>query len=243
MKYYPPFRATNDNESFVNARPGQKGSAVPAGAIEWPQREIVRVIEKAGLTPADELQLFQAIEILIQEAMSSGSGSGGWEVGDFDLLSFPPELLPEYKPGWYHRNGARYLLDSDQGQALYSLPKSWRQAHNVTIVEMGGLLTINVPTAYYPDGRGMFERPGTPVGRTVDDTMRPITGTTHGTPAQGGSLSGAITSTIISGGAGSGTALLLHQYTLNSGRLSPNHNGTETAGLHVCLTPAIFLGV
>ncbi|NLS02331.1 hypothetical protein HGP14_02965 [Rhizobium sp. P32RR-XVIII] len=39
-----------------------KGSAVPAAAIEGPQREIVDVIEQSGFVPSDDMQLARAIQ-------------------------------------------------------------------------------------------------------------------------------------------------------------------------------------
>ena len=68
MKYVEPLNSSSypeRNGSYVNANPatGVKGSTVPGEALEHPQREILNVIEAAGLTPngADLTQLLQAI--------------------------------------------------------------------------------------------------------------------------------------------------------------------------------------
>ena len=54
MDYTPPIGgAAGDPYVDPNASIGQEGSAVPAGAIERDQREIVHVIEFAGLTPSN----------------------------------------------------------------------------------------------------------------------------------------------------------------------------------------------
>lgn len=67
MRYQEPIGAAED-ASYVDADPaaGVEGSAVPAAAVEDPQREIVNVILQAGLTPADDdlTQLWQAFQAL-----------------------------------------------------------------------------------------------------------------------------------------------------------------------------------
>ena len=68
MKYIPPFGATDQNAPYINGIPGtQKGSALPAEAIEHPQREILHCIAQAGLTPSkdDLTQLWKAIKSMI----------------------------------------------------------------------------------------------------------------------------------------------------------------------------------
>ncbi len=65
MKYQPPVGATDPNAPYVDRNtPGaQRGSAVPARAIEDPQREIADLIAKCGLTPTEALlQLSQAVQ-------------------------------------------------------------------------------------------------------------------------------------------------------------------------------------
>lgn len=71
MKYVEPVNTYAYPErkgSYLTANPttGLRGSWVPGEALEHPMREIVHVIEKAGLTPssADLTQLYQAILLL-----------------------------------------------------------------------------------------------------------------------------------------------------------------------------------
>ena len=68
MKYNKPLNETDTNASYKNADPAnaQKGSTVPAEAIEYTQREIVAAIQEAGLTPSnsDLTQLVKAIKAL-----------------------------------------------------------------------------------------------------------------------------------------------------------------------------------
>jgi len=72
MKYVPPIGAA-DGAPYVDANPaaGIEGSLVPAAAIEHPQREIMNVIQEAGLDPDgnDLTQLAAAIAKLIDEAL------------------------------------------------------------------------------------------------------------------------------------------------------------------------------
>ncbi len=55
MKYHAPFGQPDPDASYQNGNPGAgiEGSIPPAEAIEQAQREIVAVIEAAGLTPSD----------------------------------------------------------------------------------------------------------------------------------------------------------------------------------------------
>lgn len=76
MKYIAPIGAADPNDPYIDGNPGAgiEGSAVPAAAIEDAQREIVNVIEEAGLVPddGDLTQLYQALLIIIAAAIPSG---------------------------------------------------------------------------------------------------------------------------------------------------------------------------
>lgn len=69
MLYVPPIGGAA-NDPYVDGNPGAgtEGSAVPAAAIENPQREILAVITGVGLAPnaGDLTQLRQAIAKMIQ---------------------------------------------------------------------------------------------------------------------------------------------------------------------------------
>ena len=75
MKYVKPLNETDANASYKNADPAnaQKGSTVPAEAIEYPQREIVNLITSAGLTPseADLTQAARAVDAKIANATAN----------------------------------------------------------------------------------------------------------------------------------------------------------------------------
>lgn len=64
MKYHAPYGSTDPDAPYVDKSvPGAvRGSAVPAPAIEDPQREIVSVISGAGIVPANGNQLAKAIQ-------------------------------------------------------------------------------------------------------------------------------------------------------------------------------------
>lgn len=69
MEYAQPYGATDPDAPYVDGDPstGVAGSAVPAKAIEPPMRELVNLIEEAGITPdAEDLtQVAQAVLDLI----------------------------------------------------------------------------------------------------------------------------------------------------------------------------------
>lgn len=67
MQYSQPYDQTsNPNAPYVNGNPssGIQGSIIPAGAVENPQRELIALIQAAGLTPSnsDLSQVAKAIQ-------------------------------------------------------------------------------------------------------------------------------------------------------------------------------------
>lgn len=82
MEYVPPINGNlaDPDRPYINANPGAsvEGSIPPAESIEHPMREIVHVIEEAGLTPdgGDLEQLYQAIQALIAAAVPTATYSG-----------------------------------------------------------------------------------------------------------------------------------------------------------------------
>ena len=96
MKYNPPAGSQDPNAKYVTGQPGKvRGSAVPAEAVEHPQREIVEVIKKAGLDPdGDDLtQLWQAIGQIIstKAPIATTKNPGLVQIGDG--LAITPEGL------------------------------------------------------------------------------------------------------------------------------------------------------
>ncbi|TAI63874.1 hypothetical protein [Bradyrhizobium sp. Leo170] len=66
MQYNQPYGVSDPNAPYLNGNPatGQAGSIPPAASIEYPQREIVALINKNGITPAnsDLTQLAQSVQ-------------------------------------------------------------------------------------------------------------------------------------------------------------------------------------
>lgn len=91
MKYNPPLKKAAD-ASYVdgNRNLGLRGDTPPAAAIEHPQREIVHVVEHAGLTPKEDdlQQLRKAIEAIIESKTA-----GGEEANYLTLLQASSRLL------------------------------------------------------------------------------------------------------------------------------------------------------
>lgn len=96
MKYNPPAGSQDPDAKYVTGQPGKvRGSAVPAEAVEHPQREIVEVIKRAGLTPSgdDLTQLYAAMLKIIgvQVPVASKTKTGLVQIGDG--LQITPEGL------------------------------------------------------------------------------------------------------------------------------------------------------
>lgn len=74
MKYQPPAGKLGDAPyENGNLTAGLRGDIPPAAAIEHPMREIVHVIEFAGLTPAgDDLEQLRKAIVAIVDSMSGG---------------------------------------------------------------------------------------------------------------------------------------------------------------------------
>ena len=99
MKYNPPAGSQDPDAKYVTGQPGKvRGSAVPAEAVEHPQREIVEVIRQAGLEPSGDYlgQLWKALQQLFTEKVAiatkekagivkPGSGLSAKEDGTLDV--------------------------------------------------------------------------------------------------------------------------------------------------------------
>lgn len=96
MKYNPPAGSQDPDAKYVTGQPGKvRGSAVPAEAVEHPQREIVEVIKKAGLEPSgDDLgQLWKALEQLFSQKVTVATKENPGLVRIGDGLAITPEGL------------------------------------------------------------------------------------------------------------------------------------------------------
>ncbi len=118
MDYNPPYGSVDPNASFDDHVPeeGIEGSVVPAKAIEDPQREIVAVIQAAGLDPSAEdlTQLRQAIAAMIAASIPDADAS----LKPGDLVFTARRVAPD---GSLKANGAAVPIASyaDLAAAIY----------------------------------------------------------------------------------------------------------------------------
>lgn len=93
MKYVQPI-GSSANDPYLDANPagGIEGSPVPAAAIEHPMRELVALINAAGLAPtdADLAQVSTAVRTLIQKQAPVISTAGG--TADALTAAFTPAI-------------------------------------------------------------------------------------------------------------------------------------------------------
>lgn len=98
MKYNAPFDATDDDAAYVNgnASTGTAGSIPPAEQMEYPQREIMAVIEAAGFTGtnSDLTQLLKAIRRIISNYVDPLTPKGAQQARAFT----PNVVFPDF-PG------------------------------------------------------------------------------------------------------------------------------------------------
>lgn len=111
MKYVQPHGIVDENASYIDGDPsiGQKGSVPRAAAIEHPLREIVHVIDYAGLDSSgtDLEQLRKAIEALIDAKIEILDPPGAPDLSPFltmaqaraRLLFFPHVPVAPYHFG------------------------------------------------------------------------------------------------------------------------------------------------
>lgn len=113
MKYVPPLGSVDPDAAYQNGNPsaGIPGSIVPAAAIEHPQRELLHVILKAGLTPDENTltQLYEAIvkivgvEVPLASVMEAGlvKIGDGLQIGEDGTLSVKSsDLLEDWRKSW-----------------------------------------------------------------------------------------------------------------------------------------------
>jgi len=98
MKYVPPYgrESEGDLANYINGNPkqGVQGSIPPANAFEHPMRELVAVISKSHITPADS-DLMQAAKGIRSQYMNWAVDSGS--VNNLSVVYDPP--LGDYTVG------------------------------------------------------------------------------------------------------------------------------------------------
>ncbi len=113
MKYNPPPGSLDPNAPFITGTPGiTRGSPICGEALEHPQREILAVIEGAGITPnaLDLTQLFQAIQGIVEARDANAPGDIILYKGDF----MPDNITPKHATSGLPRSGWR-LCDGGGG--------------------------------------------------------------------------------------------------------------------------------
>ena len=98
MKYNAPYGVADPDAAYVNGNPstGTMGSIPPAASIEYPQREIVNIIEDVGIVP-DNGDLHQ-----VARAVQSSTLVRGIDTGTINVVSIaltPP--LTDYIDGMF----------------------------------------------------------------------------------------------------------------------------------------------
>ena len=107
MKYVPPLGSVDPDAAYQNGNPsaGIPGSIVPAAAIEHPQRELLHVILKAGLTPDENTltQLYEAIVKIVgvEVPLASVMEAGLVKIGDgLQIGEDGSDLLEDWRKSW-----------------------------------------------------------------------------------------------------------------------------------------------
>ncbi|MEX0447968.1 hypothetical protein ABLA85_18080, partial [Xenorhabdus sp. SGI246] len=149
--------------------------------------------------------------------------------GEIRLFPFRPNELPA---GWHHCNGDKHHITSAIGRALIQLSGNYKSDFRIT--SSSGY--INLPN-FYSEGRGLFLRPSTSPGQIVQDTYR-----AHAHP----DVVSSIDSTrIVDYKDDVAVAWFNSVDKRRPGKIRTEGmaGGTETAPVHIGMTPAIFLGV
>ena len=154
MKYVPPLGSVDPDAAYQNGNPsaGIPGSIVPAAAIEHPQRELLHVILKAGLTPDENTltQLYEAIvkivgvEVPLASVMEAGlvKIGDGLQIGEDGTLSVKSsDLLEDWRKSWIGvpRYWRSTVLPDDHCRANgdFISFSNWPELH--AVYEAGGL--------------------------------------------------------------------------------------------------------
>jgi len=110
MKYNQPYGISDPDAPYINGNPstGTMGSIPPAASIEFPQREIVKLILDSGLTPdnADLAQLVKAMKRVdvfnVFKASVNNGTAGQWSATIPSLPAMPPPVCTTlwFKPNF-----------------------------------------------------------------------------------------------------------------------------------------------
>lgn len=187
MKYNPPAGSQDPDAKYVTGQPGKvRGSAVPAEAVEHPQREIVEVIKKAGLTPsADDLgQLWKALQQLFTEKVAiatkekagivkPGSGLSVKEDGTLDVTvsaAIPGTIVAFAGTFGGEENRHPIPLGGSEPDTGWVLCDGGSDGKGGTVPDLRGRMIMGVSDAYKAGSTGGSANHSHSLSGTVGDT-------------------------------------------------------------------------
>ena len=99
MKYQQPYGVGDPNAPYINGDPsvGRQGSIIPAGAVEYPQREIVSVIGAGKMTP-DDSNLSQLLSAVRSQRMNYAAAIASGNA-NIVAIEFDPPVANTMTPG------------------------------------------------------------------------------------------------------------------------------------------------
>jgi|GEM_PF-1200542 len=187
MKYNPPAGSQDPDAKYVTGQPGKvRGSAVPAEAVEHPQREIVEVIRQAGLEPSgDDLgQLWKALQQLFTEKVAvatkekagivkPGSGLSVKEDGTLDVTvsAAIPGTIVAFA-GTFGGEGNRHPipLGGSEPDTGWVLCDGGSDGKGGTVPDLRGRMIMGVSDAYKAGSTGGSAKHSHSLSGTVGDT-------------------------------------------------------------------------
>lgn len=187
MKYNPPAGSQDPDAKYVTGQPGKvRGSAVPAEAVEHPQREIVEVIRQAGLEPSgDDLgQLWKALQQLFTEKVAvatkekagivkPGSGLSVKEDGTLDVTvsAVIPGTIVAFA-GTFGGEGNRHPipLGGSEPDTGWVLCDGGSDGKGGTVPDLRGRMIMGVSDTYKAGSTGGSEKHSHSLSGTVGET-------------------------------------------------------------------------
>lgn len=187
MKYNPPAGSQDPDAKYVTGQPGKvRGSAVPAEAVEHPQREIVEVIRQAGLEPSgDDLgQLWKALQQLFTEKVAvatkekagivkPGSGLSVKEDGTLDVTvsAAIPGTIVAFA-GTFGGEGNRHPipLGGSEPDTGWVLCDGGSDGKGGTVPDLRGRMIMGVSDAYKAGSTGGSVNHSHSLSGTVGET-------------------------------------------------------------------------
>lgn len=246
---FVPFVAVDDKRIVLDNNKELQGAAFS----DDPESEEVVPIDIAKVSVGDVVTLGDSeypLHLLSSQRPTAQVGSDavqsvaflsdivGAVTGKIDLMPFRAAELPS---GWYFCNGDQYALTSAQGQALNGLSANFKADWGITVSGSN----ISLPNLFYTDGRGVVLRTVSGSARlpgSIEQDAMQNLGTmsanfyTNGSGTQGPFSFGSSSASVQTGTTSNWRTMAFNP--ANSVRVD-----TETRGLNIGMTPAIYLGV